>query len=169
MKKSICFVGSVLLLIASCNDTIKKNTGNSVMASDLKQASNDTVKVLPMIDIISILRKMKKQENLEVEECKFFLDFLHKNNDEARSEEIGYVLYNYLKGKPSNNKHFDDYLSKKETSFKEEVYINMVLVMCIDLGEGKYSYESFIKDFRIFKNSDSAKKAFEECMNNQVE
>lgn len=80
---------------------------------------------------------------------------------------MGYILFEYLKNKPLNNRAFLSYLSSKDDSQKEKFLILLIQIMCIDIGEENYSYDTFVKDFDMFSNSSSAKKAFNECMSNQ--
>jgi len=110
---------------------------------------------------------MQKNNKLTKYDYDCICDFLSNNSDESKSEELGYILFEYLKNKPLNNSAFLSYLSKKGTSQKEKFLTALIQIMCIDIGEENYSYGTFVKDFDIFNNSSSAKKAFNECMGNQ--
>lgn len=59
------------------------------------------------------------------------------------------------------------YLGNKKT--KEKILETLVRIMCIDISDEYTSYDIFIKDFSMFSNSILAKKAFNECIENQVE
>lgn len=110
---------------------------------------------------------MQKNNKLTTADYDCICDFLLNNNDESKSEELGYILFEYLKNKPLNNRAFLSYLSRKENSQKEKFLTALIQIMCIDIGEENYSYDTFIKDFDMFSNSSSAKKAFNDCMSNQ--
>lgn len=123
----------------------------------------------PIIDIATVTNKMQKQEKLTEGDYKCICDFLINNNDESKSEEAGYVLFEYLRGNQLRNSAFASYLNKKDVSYRERVFNNLIQIMCIDLGEENYSYDAFVKDFSLFRNNVSAKKIFDQCMSNQVE
>ena len=120
-------------------------------------------------EMLNTITKMKKQEELTEVDYDCICDFLFNNYDESLSEGIGYRLFEYLRGNQPNNNDFISYLSSKETSYKEKVLNELIKIMSIDIELEEYSYETLIKDFDMFKNSVSAKKAFERCMENWLE
>lgn len=158
-----------LILIVSCSGNNRKK----VVSSDFLKKQNASVKTEAVqqsphvVDISKVSVKMQTNSKLTTTDYDCICDFLLNNNDEAKSEELGYILFEYLKNKPLNNRDFLSYLSKKETSQKDMFLISLIQIMCIDIGEENYSYDTFIKDFYMFSNSSSTKKAFNDCMSNQ--
>ena len=171
MKKNRIVVYGIfaLILVVSCDGNNSKN----VVSTDLvekEKPNNETtiVKHSPrVVDISGVSVKMQKNNKLTTLDYDCICDFLSNNSDESKSEEPGYILFEYLKNKPLNNSAFLSYLSKKGTSQKEKLLTALIQIMCIDIGEENYSYGAFVKDFDMFSNSTSAKKAFNECMSNQ--
>jgi hypothetical protein len=153
----------LILFIVSCNS---KN-GRKVVSSDFVQTENNKTAYSqqPQPDISNVSKKMQKQEKLTSPDYDCICGFLFNNSDESKSEEIGYQLFEYLKNNQLNNTAFLSYLNGKDT--KEKVIKSLIQIMCIDIGEEKYTYDTFIKDFEMFSNSISAKNAFNECMRNQ--
>jgi hypothetical protein len=170
MNKKVFVYGIFALIIfaVSCNS---KNRNSKVVSTDFVQNSTerkkDTVSQQLHPNIWEVSEKMEKQEKSTTSDYDCICDFLLNNNDESKSEELGYILFEYLKNKPLNNSAFLSYLSKKETYQKEKFLTALIQIMCIDIGEENYSYGAFVKDFDMFSNSTSAKKAFNECMSNQ--
>lgn len=158
-----------LILVVSCNGNNSKNVVSTDLVEKEKPNNKTTiVKHSPrVVDISGVSVKMQKNNKLTTLDYDCICDFLSNNSDESKSEELGYILFEYLKNKPLNNSAFLSYLSKKGTSQKEKLLIALIQIMSIDIGEENYSYDTFIKDFNLFGNSSSAKKAFNECMSNQ--
>lgn len=99
--------------------------------------------------------------------CRYILNDEGKNEDE--SEEIGYLLFNYFRGSKNNNEAFSSFLAQKyDNNKKEAILYHLVQSMCIDISEENYTYEKLKQDFSFFMGSISAKKAFDECLKNQV-
>ncbi len=158
-----------LILIVSCNGNNNKN----VVSTDLVEKGKPNIETAiikhspRVVDISGVSVKMQKNNKLTTLDYDCICDFLSNNRDESKSEELGYLLFEYLKNKPLNDRAFLSYLSKKGTSQKEKFLTALIQIMCIDIGEENYSYGTFVKDFEMFGNSSSAKKAFNECMSNQ--
>lgn len=174
-KRILIYCISFLLFhIVSCENK-NKNKYVPVNSKPIKIESipikiDDEEKVTnskSIMDISEISSKMQKQEKLTEVDYAYICNFLFNNNDESISEEIGYRLFEHLQKKQLNNDSFASYLDSKEISFKEKVLDELIKIMCIDIGEENYTYDTFIKDFDLFKQSASSKKAFNECMNNQ--
>jgi len=110
---------------------------------------------------------MQNNNILTTTELDSICNFLINNNNESKSEELGYILFEYLRNKPNNNRTFLSYLSQKDSSQKDMLLTSLIQIMCIDIGEENYTFDAFVKDFNIFKDSHSAKKAFYNCMGNQ--
>lgn len=157
----------LILFIVSCNGKNKSKVVATNVVQKEMDCKKDTVSSQSHSDIFAVSAKMEKQEKLTETDYACICDFLFNNNDESKSEEIGYRLFEYLKGNQSNNSAFVLYLNSKDVSFQSKVQNALVQIMCIDIGEENYTYETFIKDFAMFKNSVSAKNAFNECMSNQ--
>ena len=168
-NRRVFYVIFALILVVSCNG----NNSKKVVSTDFVKKQNTNVKTLAIkqslraVDISAVSVKMQKYKELTKSDYDCICDFLLNNNDESKSEEMGYILFEYLKNKPLNNRAFLSYLSRKENSQKEKFLTVLIQIMCIDIGEENYSYDTFIKDFDMFSNSSSAKKAFNECMSNQ--
>ena len=120
-------------------------------------------------DISMVLNKMKKKVQLNDVDFDVMGNFLSQNRDESRSEEAGYYLFEYLEGNKSANETYISFLNKKGKPYKEKILEKLVRIMCIDLGEANYTYEKLKNNFSLFKESNSAQKAFETCLNNRVE
>jgi hypothetical protein len=177
MKVSVMALYLGLLLSSSCQNTksdrqtqtnqkVDTNTvSKDVLISDIENTANtkiDTVSSLHFLD------KMKNKKGLIDSDYVSIHNFLITNNDESKSEEMGYTLFEYLKKSKANNLSFSTYLIKRGKKYQEDLLERLVKVMCIDIGEENYSYENFIKDFGLFKNSVAAKKALKDCMGNDV-
>lgn len=164
-KKLILIV--LILFIVSCSGKNESKVVSTNVIQTQTQKDKKPVFKQPKSDISNVSEKMQKHEKLINADYDCICDFLFNNNDEAKSEEIGYQLFEYLKGKSSNNSAFMSYLNEKESTLKEKVLTALIQIMCIDIGEENYSYDIFVKDFPLFKNSVSARKTFNECMSNQ--
>ena len=113
---------------------------------------------------------MYKQEKLTETDYTILCNIL-PNADASLAESIGGLLFRYLKNKQIHNTSFLSYLDKKEVLYKEKILYEMVFIMCLDIQDEKYlnekySYDMFITDFDMFKNSVSAKEAFDRCTGN---
>lgn len=130
--------------------------------------NSDTIEQsLCIVDITRISSNMQNNNILTTTELDSICNFLINNNNESKSEELGYILFEYLRNKPNNNRTFLSYLSQKDSSQKDMLLTSLIQIMCIDIGEENYTFDAFVKDFNIFKDSHSAKKAFYNCMGNQ--
>jgi len=172
MNKKVFVYGIFALIIfaVSCNS---KNRNSKVVSTDFVQNSTerrkDTVSQQLHPNIWEVSEKMEKQEKLTEADYDCICDFLFKDESVEGGEGIGYQLFEYLRGNTLNNSAFIFYLNGKESTLKEKVLTALIRTMCIDIGEENYSYDTFVKDFDMFSNSTSAKKAFNECIENQVE
>lgn len=168
-NRRVFYVIFALILVVSCNG----NNGKKVVSTDFlkKEKTKNKTAVIQQsprtVDIWEVSEKMSKQEKLKEADYDCICNFLLKEESVEGGEGIGYRLFEYLKNKPLNNRAFVSYLSRKEDSQKEKFLTALIQIMCIDIGEENYSYDTFIKDFNMFSNSSSAKKAFNECMSNQ--
>jgi hypothetical protein len=151
-----------LILVVSCNGTnSKKVISTDFIEKEKPNIETAIVQQSPhVVDTSEVSVKMQKNNKLTTSDYNCICDFLLNNNDESKSEELGYILFEYLRNKPLNNSAFLSYLSKKETTQKEKFLTALIQIMCIDIGEEDYSYGTFIKDFNMFSNSPSAKKSF---------
>lgn len=119
--------------------------------------------------IEAILKKMGKDIDVSEADYVYISNFLLKNVDESFSEEIGFTLFEYLKGNGNRNKIFASVFKTKDITYKNKVLKALIQVMCIDLGEEKYTYVKLLKDFSIFEGSSSVKTAFDTCLSNLVD
>jgi len=189
-KVFVCSMFVLILFIVSCNGrnrnkVIPKDSAhnevnnNNVVQKEMGDAK-DTVSNQSRPDIIAVSAKMEKQEKLTDPDydciCDFLFDIFDRGKNIEGGEGIGYNMFKYFKNNQSNNSAFISYLDKKESSFKEKILKWLIQAMSIDISIGnysngvfvKYTYRTFIKDFSMFKNSVSAKRAFYECLRNQL-
>ena len=149
---------ALVLFIASCNSM---KVSKSVSANFLQTEVNPV--------FIEVTEKMQEQKKLTKTDYAFICDFLLNNTDEGIVEGMGGSLFKCLRGNPLSNSDFLSYLDKKRKLYKEKVLYRLVSIMFIDIKLEEYSYDAFIKDFDMFKNSASTKKAFDRCMENWVD
>jgi len=169
-KKVFVFNIFLILFFVSCNG----RSGNKVIPKDSAQneVSNSKVVTTDSVQddvdttLIRVYEKMGKMEKLTDPDYDYICDFLLNNRDESLTEGMGYYLFKYLKNNQINNSAFESYLNGKEVPYRKKINRALVQVMCIDIGEGNYTYSTFIKDFSMLKNSVSAKNAFYECLKN---
>ena len=174
MKKKIFIICQILLYYnLACNTDNNKARSNlpdtHSPVDSSKNIVNKRAGLSNKLDISIVVIRMRDKKELAEGYYITLADFLLKNTDESKSEEVGYALFEYLQKNKSNNNSFRQYLSKKEKTYRDSIMEKLVQIMCIDLGEENYLYESFVNDFELFKNSISAKKTFKACMDNQVE
>lgn len=180
MKKKIFVISQILLCFnVACNTDSNKERSNLsdtmiVPSTHSSVDSNQNIiqneaELSGKFDISDVVSRMRGKKELSEGDYITLDDFLLKNTDEAKSEEVGYVLFEHLRKNKSKNNSFLQHLSKKEKVFRDTILKELIQIMCIDLGEENYLYENFVNDFELFKNSISAKKAFKACMENQVE
>ena len=176
MKKN-AIIYLIPFFTISCNFISKKQDKEIDTSSTVKMEIIDTGSIIDAknlgnkdsSDFSIVLSRMNNQKELIDADYNTIIDFLLTNNNESNSEEVGYAIFEYLKKNKYGNVGFALQLNKKEKSLKDTLLSRLVQIMCIDLGEEDYTYEVFINDFELFKNSASAKKAFKDCMRNQVE
>ena len=169
-KVFVCSMFVLILFIVSCNGrnrnkVILKDSAQNEVNND-KVISNDSVPYWVDTTLIRLYEKMEKMEKLTDPDYDYICDFLLNNRDESLTEGMGYYLFKYLKNNQINNSAFESYLNGKEVPYRKKINRALVQVMCIDIGEGNYTYRTFIKDFSMFKNSVAAKNAFYECLKN---
>jgi hypothetical protein len=187
ISKKIYSAFALTFFIVSCNTTNKNDdTTMSFIQTETKTKTEDTVIKQSYSDMQEISEEMQEQE--ELTEIDTVLQKMYEQKklteadyaiicnilpyaDASLAESIGGSLFNYLKNNRLNNASFLSYLDKKEALFKEKTLYELVFIMCLDIQDEKYldekySYDIFIKNFDMFKNSVSAKEAFDKCMNN---
>ena len=161
LRQTGIFIYSIFALmffVISCNSK------NKIVANNFIQKEIDTINDEPLPLIFSVMGKMRKQEKLTNSDYACICNFLLNNTDEGDMESIGYDLFKCLKKNQLYNSSFLSYLNKKRSSYKEKVLYKLVISLGVDLKIENYSYDAFIEDFEMFKNSVSAKKCFEEGM-----
>ena len=120
-------------------------------------------------DIFMVEDKMKSKAILNDVDYGIIGKFLTQNKDESISEGVGMSLYEYLKGNSLANEGYVTFLNKKDNAYKEKVLEKLIAIMCIDLGEDKYTYDKLISDFSVVKGSNAAQKALNTCIANYVD
>lgn len=115
----------------------------------------------------AFLNKLKKRTKLIVKDYQDINDFLMKNKNEAMSEEVGYLLFEFFKGNKIANNEYLAFLSKMGKTYKEYFLSELIQIMCIDLGCDGYTYKKLINDFIMFKGSAAAQDSFKRCIDNQ--
>ena len=131
------------------------------------ERNNDSVVGIP--GIFDVLQKMSFKARLSDVEYALICNFLLENKDEEKSEEVGYVLFEYLKANRVSNQTFKFYLLQKDSVYRTTVTRNLVDIMCLDLGEEYHTYSKLIEDFPLFENDLQAQAAFNRCMTNLAE
>lgn len=175
MKQILSLLAIISFLLYSCDGNDKK--AEPIATNEVAQPVNDSslhedeIEFDQSIDsnISSIIEKMKRKNQLFEKDYYIISEFLLNNKDESLAEEVGYALFAYLKGSRSRNSEFLSALSKKGSAYGDSVLVSLVEIMCIDLGEDKYTYEHAIEDFSLFKNNEAVRRAFKSCMDNKVE
>jgi hypothetical protein len=146
------------------HDTVKHA---EQIAKDPGSDSNSTKKSFPESkDIFMVEKKMKNKAILNEVDYGIIGKFLTQNKDESISEGVGMSLYEYLQGNESANEGYVSFLNKKDNVYKEKVLGKLIDIMCIDLGEDKYTYDKLTSDFSVFKGSNAAQKALNTCIAN---
>jgi hypothetical protein len=181
ISRKIYAVFALVIFIVSCNTKsknedatisfIQTETEDTVVKQsyfDISEISEEMQEQEEWTAIDTVLQKMYKQEKLTEVDYAIICNIL-PYADASLAESIGGLLFNYLKNNILNNNAFLSYLNKKEISYKEKILYEAVFIMCLDIQDEKYldekySYDMFIKDFDMFKNSVSAKEAFDRCM-----
>jgi hypothetical protein len=135
-NRRLIYVIIALILVVSCNG----NNSKKVVSTDFIEKEKPNIETAinqqspRAVDISEVSVKMQKNSKLTTSDYDCICDFLLNNNDESKSEELGYILFEYLKNKPLNNSAFLSYLSKKETSQKEKFLTALIQIMCIDIA-----------------------------------
>jgi hypothetical protein len=172
-KKAVIYSIFFILFTVSCNGKNKNKVATANVAQKEMDCKKDTVSKQSHFDIFAVSAKMEKQEKLTETDysciCDFLFDIFDKGKNIEGGEGIGYCIFEYFKNNPSNNISFMLYLNNKDTSFQDKIQKWLVQIMCIDISEENYTYDTFVKDFDMFQNSVSAKNAFNDCIENQVE
>lgn len=190
MQRSI-LISILLLFVMSCkngnnsseelsaSDQTGKDSGVHLNADTSPSANttrdsgaNSTVtqKVFPKSTNISmVVKKMENHGQLNDVDYIIINGYLLNNKDESSSEGVGYTLFEYLKGNKLANDGYVAILNKKDSAYKEKILEKLIQIMCIDLGDEKYTYEKLISDFSLFKESNAAQKALKTCMDNKVD
>jgi hypothetical protein len=169
MKNIMNFVLCYVMFFAACRHSNNPQEVGGGSVNEVSSTISEDAGILNGGGIKMVKDRMEKKVQIDTMDFKNICDFLFNENDEAESEEVGYVLFEYLKDRKKINKLFLSYLNGKTDAYKNKVMEGMVQIMCIDIGEENYDYERFINEFSLFDGNLDAKKAFEECMNNQVE
>lgn len=82
------------------------------------------------------------------------------------SEGVGHSLFEYLKGNEVRNSDLSVYLNKQGAGYADRFLVALIEIMCVDLGDEGYTYESLIQEFIIFKKNEVVSKAFKTCKEN---
>ena len=173
----IILINILLLLVMSCENSNKNQPSSSAAVSASDQAGKDsgvkstvTQKVFPKsTNITMVVSKMENHVQLNDVDYNIINGFLSGNKDESTSEGVGYTLFEYLKGNKPANEGYDSFLNKKGSAYKEKILEKLIQIMCVDLGDEKYTYEKLTSDFSLFKESNAAQKALKTGMDNKVE
>jgi len=186
MQKSIV-VCVLLFIVLSCNNsnnnppadagtvadtTLKQDTVKHAeqITKDPGSDSNSVKKSFPESkDIFMVEEKMKNKAALNDVDYGIIGKFLTQNKDESISEGIGSSLYDYFQRNASANDGYVAFLNKKDNAYREKVLGKFIDMMCIDLGEDKYTYDKLLSDFPLFKGSNAAEKALKTCIANHLD
>jgi hypothetical protein len=186
MQRSIV-ISVLLFIVLSCKNSNKNSPAEAGTVTDttlthdtLRHAeqiikdpgsdSNSTKKSFPESkDIFMVEEKMKNKAILNDVDYGIIGKFLTQLKDESLSEGVGLSLFEYLQGNGSANEGYVSYLNKKSNAYKEKVLGKLIEIMCIDLGEDKYTNDKLISDFSVFKGSNAAQAALNTCIANHVD
>ena len=157
-------------LLISCKGETKKEINSYTKYNEttihLKENENKVLVDKDTINMDSILNKLQRNIELTENEYRFFSNKVINNNDEAFSENIGYLMFQYFLNNKSYCNDFKVYLKKEKEKTKDKVLVVLLQSMCIDLADESYNYDRLINDFPFFKESPLIKKQLEECINN---
>lgn len=146
---------------SAVKDTFINNVKSNDKTKNINNDSDDSA-------IDNLLKKIKGRESLNSEEYAIISKYALENNDEAASEEIGYLLFQYFRNDKKKNDEFILFLGKEPKAYQIELLNKLVELMCIDFGEEKYTYERLVIDFQFFDKQVTTKAVFNACMENQV-
>jgi hypothetical protein len=113
------------------------------------------------------IEKLRNKVSLDSIDYEGLVSFLITNNDESQSEEVGYLLYQFLNGNEQYNRSFEKFLSTKDAIIRDSILSSLIKILCLDLGEDNYTYQRLIKDFPLFKGNDASKSEFKNCMDSE--
>jgi len=175
MKSYHLFFVAFLLLFVACINGNRHNIANSSEITDLptqqtatSTESKDTNAIME-INLITLLNKIEDKSEFKEADLEYLCNLLLDNEDESLAESIGGLIFELLKKNSVNNDFFNAYLDKNRAAEKNRILAKMASLMCIELALEEYSYERFVKDFKIFKNSVPAKASFDKCIANWIE
>lgn len=157
-----------LIFLFSCEKVADKN--KDILQQNYNQIDSlliDENKEMSLLD--SLFYKLNNEIILnknEVDSLFFFIS--HDMFDEAQAESIGIHMYENLRPKRLNYQIMSNCLAELSFSERELLLKIFIQLMCIDIGEDKYVFDEFINDYPLFKGSKSAKEAFLNCIDNQV-
>jgi len=163
----IIFTLIIVFFFNSCNDTIKniKREKKELIINEnskkpiISQEGDDYKEPEFML-------KLQNQTDLNEDDYNKLIIFLKNNIDESMSENLGFLLFQYFKGRTERNKNFIKIIKNSD---KERVYVLLIKTMCIDIIDEDYKdINEFINDFPMFiDNSDIIKKTYNFCLENK--
>lgn len=135
MNKHPVLIFILLLPIISCKKS--NNQLDYPVLSDTSYIQNDIIREnkTKFVSIDKTLIKLEQKEDLSTTDYQIICEFLINNNNESKSEEIGYLLFDYLQKNEKRNQEFSFFLSRHDSRFKENILCNLIQIMCIDLGD----------------------------------
>ncbi len=166
--KPLYFFG--VIFIITCKISNKDN--NSEISNNKNENLNSqqpTKLVQNENEIKNIEIKISNNEKLTNLDLIFIDSFLTKNKDESKFEEIGYLLFEYLKKNKKNNFLFSNYLKTLDYNYQENFVHRLIKIMCIDISDDNYTYEKFIIVFELFKDYTITEKSIKECLSNNIQ
>lgn len=175
MKKILVIISIISLFVPSCDgiDSMVKSFAKDKITISMNDnfLNMNNIELTQPIDsnLSSVVDKMKRKTKLFESDYYIISEFLLKNRNASLSEEVGNVLFLYLKGSKSRNSDFFSFLKKKDISFRDQILVSLVEIMCIDLVDEHYTYEHVIYDFVILKNNAKVRNSFKLCMINLEE
>ena len=168
MKKSILLSMAVLLVIACTHKPATQPPASTKKDTAVKTTLTPT-SFPKSKDIFMVTNKMDNHATLDKADYTIIDNYLLFNHDEDGSEGIGYTMFNYFKGNKPANEGYLNFLNNKGAAFKEKVRPKLILLMSIDLIDDKYTYETLVSDFSLFKESSAAEKAIKTLIANNKE
>lgn len=177
MKTLYSLFAALLVLLSACTNGNKSGNVNSeelvetsAEQTDISQASESEDSIWDEKTTV-LMSKLERKEKLTDAEFQHLCYLLLKDTsvDESFGEGFGNSIFQYFRSNSENARSFGVYLDQNQSSDKERILKEMVFIMCIDIGEEKYSYDRFIEDFELFNNSASAQESFDRCIANWVD
>lgn len=173
MNKFI-FCTVFLMFFATLSDSknVSKYVFSNYLSNGIENNGTDSIRQ-PQINIWTVSNKIYKKEKLTIGDydciCDYLLNVFCKEKNIDGREGIGYSIYQYFQNNQPHNSSFYLYLENQGTYSTDEIFEYLIYAMSIDICDEYKSFDEFVRDFGMFKNSVSARNTFEVCIQNCIE